>query len=102
MTTLHILNKSPQHAFPASQCRQFYSQGDAILLIEDAVYHALPDTFNKLCKAMAFTTPPPIYALKDDLDARGIFSSADKDIKVVSYHEFVELTMQHNKTSSWY
>ncbi len=44
----------------------------------------------------------PIYALKEDLLARGIFNQIDDSIQVISYDEFVELTSNHNNSSSWY
>ncbi|UZE97896.1 sulfurtransferase complex subunit TusB [Alkalimarinus alittae] len=100
MTTLHILNKSPQHPFPASQCSQFYSKADAILLIEDAVYYTLPDAFVSFLKH--YQTEPFIYALKEDIDARGISALAHPDIKVVTFDGFVELTAIHDKSTSWY
>ncbi len=105
MKTLHILNKSPKHAFPASQCARFYSQHDSILLIEDAVYYTLPTTyplFLAITELRALPTKPTIYALKEDIDARGISETTPNDVKLVTYEGFVELTASHDKSASWY
>lgn len=105
MKTLHILNKSPKQPFPASQCSRFYSKNDSILLVEDAVYYATPSTYLQLKSAPEFKNSlitPTIYALKDDIVARGISNHIHSDIKQVTYEGFVELTASHDKSSSWY
>lgn len=105
MTTLHILNKSPSHPSPASQCKRFYSHNDSILLIEDAVYYTLTASYQDFIKSPEFNkhdSHPSIYALKEDIDARGIAATTHKAVKVVNYDGFVELTASHDKTSSWY
>lgn len=81
---------------------RFYSKHDSILLIEDAVYYALTPTFYNFFNASEFKTTPTIYALKEDIEARGITAHAHNDIKLVTYEGFVELTATHDKSSSWY
>jgi len=105
MTTLHILNKSPKHPFPATQCARFYSEHDSILLIEDAVYYTITSTYHHLLSTpelKAREVIPVIYALKEDIEARGIAMPTHNDIKIVTYEGFVELTASHDKSSSWY
>lgn len=105
MKTLHILNKSPKHPFPALQCARFYSERDSILLIEDAVYYTIPSTYQHFLSTPELKDrqiTATIYALKEDIDARGIAMQTHSDIKVVTYEGFVELTASHDKSSSWY
>ncbi|WP_250658317.1 sulfurtransferase complex subunit TusB [Alkalimarinus coralli] len=102
MKTLHILNKSPKTPFPASQCARFISEQDSVLLIEDAVYYALPSTIPLLLSTSLQSETTAIYALKEDLEARGILALAHKGVQLVSYDGFVELTASHDKSTSWY
>ncbi|MFD2228630.1 sulfurtransferase complex subunit TusB [Alkalimarinus sediminis] len=105
MTTLHILNRSPKQPQPASQCARFYSNNDSVLLIEDAVYYATSATYQRLLNPFQLRKnqpTPTVYALVEDLEARGLASLIHSDIKPISYDQFVDLTVTHDKTSSWY
>jgi tRNA 2-thiouridine synthesizing protein B len=68
-------------------------QGEPILLYEDGVYAAVegPASGGLLSEALA---DHPVYALKADLDARGLSAVAD-GIQVVDYDGFVELVEEH-------
>lgn len=105
MKTLHILNKSPSHPFPASQCALFYSKHDAIILIEDAVYYTTLSAYQQFSNAPEFKAAgivPTIYALKEDAEARGVISNNNTGIEYVTYEGFVELTASHDKSTTWY
>ena len=113
MKTLHILNKSPQTPYPASQCARFYSHQDSIVLVEDATHYTLPIAYQEFMNQPGFkntsnpnpkkeNTAPVIYALKEDIDARGLNELAHQDIQIITYDGFVELTEHHDKSSSWY
>lgn len=66
---------------------------DAILLMQDAVIAAtLPHW------PAQFTQP--IYALKDDLVARGLLSKAPAPIQIIDYQGFVELTLKYDKVQA--
>lgn len=95
MSTLHTLNKSPSHKTLFEQLIEASEAGDAILLIEDGVYYCMQSTLNRRLQDM------PVYALKDDLLARGI-PDEESDTILASYEDFVELTTQHDKVINWY
>ena len=43
-----------------------------------------------------------IYALKPDLEARGLsLDNVIEGVKVVGYEEFVDLTTEHDSVQSW-
>lgn len=101
MNTLHIVNKSPEQPSPMDRCLNFSSEGDSLLLTEDGVYFALPSKLHKI-QPLFNTKQVTIYALEEDLIARGISKLTDDSIKTVNYDGFVELTATHSKSSSWY
>ena len=86
--SLHILN-SPSSL---SRCLFSLSDGDTIILIEDAVLLAASPmtlTFSDISVA----------ALTDDLDRRGIRPCPE--IKTLDYIGFVDLCVQHRHCLSW-
>lgn len=101
MTTLHIVNKSPEQPSIISRCLKFSSKNDSLLLIEDGVYFALHSTINTQLSNFEVKNIK-IYALEEDLIARGISDKTHNSIKTVSYDGFVELTASHNNSTSWY
>ncbi len=101
MKTLHIVNKSPEKPSIMERCLNFSSKGDSLLLIEDAAYFALPSTISKITSRLD-ALQIKIYALEEDLVARGINKKIHGSIQIVNYEGFVELTTTHNKSSSWY
>lgn len=56
---------------------------------------------------IAATLPLPsgefgkIYALDDDLSARGLTVLAENNIEVIDYQQFVKLTLDHQPIVSW-
>ena len=48
--------------------------------------------------------PPnnPVYGLREDLVARGLLEKHADAVDVIGFHKFVELTVQHDKTVSWF
>jgi len=95
---LHLINKSPYNSNSLDSCLKFAQKGSPILLFEDAVYGAMAGTSfeNKLADIMKDF---PVYALKEDLTARGV-TSVIPGVKEVDYAGFVELAEQH-KTCTW-
>lgn len=43
-----------------------------------------------------------LFALREDLQARGLESSVPAQVKLIDYAEFVALTCSHSKTISWF
>lgn len=88
MSTLHIVNQSPWSSHSWNRCLSVLSEGDALILIEDAVYAVNRDDLPANC-----------FVLEPDLRARGLTS---KDtVTCVDYSGFVELTCKHSRSVSW-
>lgn len=96
---LHIISCSPttgSGAFAAGF--KIASVSDAILLTGNAVYAALPHGEQHPLIELA---PCPVYALKDDLQARGVVGVSDA-ITVIEHPQWVQLTVEHEKSISWF
>ncbi|NIY93841.1 sulfurtransferase complex subunit TusB [Vibrio diazotrophicus] len=76
---------------------RYLQQDDAILLVENAVYASREHSeyFKQLVPATR------VFALEEDLLARGWLEKAEKNIQVINKFEFVELTVSHAKSISW-
>jgi tRNA 2-thiouridine synthesizing protein B len=95
---LHTINKSPFENNTFETCIRFLQPGDPILFIEDGVYAA--QAGNRFASQLeAIMKNNPVYALKPDLDARGI-STVTEGIGTVDYEGFVGLVEEH-QVSSW-
>lgn len=101
MSTLNIVNKSPFEKRSLDQCVGRTSQGDALLLIEDAVVAAVSGTAYEKPLSEAGKNMK-LYVLQDDLAARGF---ADKQMvggfTAVDYKGFVALAAEHDRVHSW-
>jgi tRNA 2-thiouridine synthesizing protein B len=102
MSTLHTINKSPfSHATLAS-CLQICGKHDGILLLEDGVFGGL---FSAPCAEELSTlinSGMKVYALINDVNARGLQEKIRKDICLTDYIGFVQLSIEHNCVQSWY
>ena len=99
MSSLHTVNKSPLVADALEQCLRAAMPGDAILLIEDGVYAAIPSSPAHLaCSAGGLK----LYALQADIDARGLASRVPASVQRVDDAGFVALCCHYRKTCSWY
>jgi tRNA 2-thiouridine synthesizing protein B len=97
MSILHLMNKSPYETANLDTCIDYMRDGDALLLIEDAVYAAI-----KSGKASARLGDVDVSVLGPDLAARGIGEDKLADgVKVVGYGEFVDLAAEKDKVQSW-
>lgn len=94
---LHIINHSPIE--PSLLGR--ISAGDAVLLIENAVYSVkrnsrVAERFEKAMGQMR------VLALGSDLEARGIGpDEIIPRVEVIDYSGFVDLTVEHSVVQSW-
>ena len=97
---LHTVNKSPSERNTLASCLQYATAGSAVLLIEDAVYGATKGNIatDIVKKAMSKLT---IYALKPDLEARGMVDKVMDGVKLIGFSEFVDLVTEHKNTQSW-
>ena len=92
MSHLHTVN-SARHL---TDCIRFLKQDDALLLIEDGVYcltttdlSQLPDSVN-------------VYALLDDVSARGLGQRPADCCELISSKAFVQLCCDHAKVINWF
>jgi tRNA 2-thiouridine synthesizing protein B len=97
---LHTVNKSPFEHKALETCLRFARQGSAVLLIEDGVYAAAKDTAvsTKMQEALKTVT---IYALKPDVEARGMQNRVMDGVRLVDYGGFVDLVVEHDAVQSW-
>ena len=97
---LHTVNKSPFDNKTFETCLKFAKQGSSILLIEDGVYAATAGTtFAK--QVQDALSRVSIYALKPDVEARGMQNRVMDGVRLVDYAGFVDLVVEHNAVQSW-
>lgn len=90
-TTLHILNKRPDHhRFQA--CLDALGPGDVLLLIENGVI-ALTDAGIHL--------PEGTHVLQADCEARGLATGPEDEVEQVDYLGMVYLTDRFSRVISW-
>lgn len=96
--TLHILNTFDSHGETTQRLlKSINPQNDAILLLEDGVYNAQAryiQPFIDIC--------PAIFAISDDIEARGINNMFNTAVTLANYEDFVRLTVEHDKSISWF
>ena len=102
MATLHTINKSPFTHTELKSCLGICRPGDAILLIEDAVYAIKAGSVWNQHLSEAADSGIKLYALKNDVLARGIIFETGFSIETVDYSGFVQLACVHERTQSWY
>ncbi|WWP00493.1 MAG: sulfurtransferase complex subunit TusB [Candidatus Dasytiphilus stammeri] len=94
---LHILFNSPYHC-DFSTLLRILSSDDEILLVQDGVILALEGS-RKLNSLKKYSVN--LFVLRDDVMARGLLSKISSSILLVSYDEFVKLTVLHVNLISW-
>jgi tRNA 2-thiouridine synthesizing protein B len=95
MATLHLVNKSTMSE-GLGRCLSLASAGDAVLLIEDAVYCALPASLSR------YTVPDVrVFALQSDVVARGLENKLHERVRTVTHAMFVELVATHQPIVTW-
>lgn len=101
MSVLHIVNKSPFDRNALDSCLRLAKADSAILLIEDGIY-AVQKNSAASAKMQQALASHQVFALKPDLDARGISpDSAIDGISLIDYDGFVKLTTEYDKLQSW-
>ncbi len=96
MSCLHILNRSPAAGLLAT-ARDTMSSEDALLLLEDGVFHVRqPGELATLPEGVT------IWFLAEDLRARGLGKSLPAGAESLDMDGFVDLCTRHNKTLSWF
>jgi tRNA 2-thiouridine synthesizing protein B len=97
---LHIVNKSPFERNTLDSCLRFCRNGSAVLLIEDGVYAATRGNAAEP-RIRAAMSQIKLYALRPDVEARGMQDAVIDGIELVDYGGFVDLVVAHNAVQSW-
>ena len=97
---LHIVNKSHAQSTSLQSCLRLAQPGQALLLIEDAVYAATSGGAASAGMADALKTLK-VYALQPDVDARGMNGKLVAGVTPIDYAGFVDLVAEHRNNQSW-
>ena len=94
---LHTLMSSP------FQCDYFLllrmlQPGDDLLLMQDGVLAAIED--NRLLPQL-LRSPARLWALKEDVEARGLAAQISSNITFIDYNDFVMLTVKQQQQMPW-
>ncbi|NLS14653.1 sulfurtransferase complex subunit TusB [Vibrio sp. SM6] len=76
--------------------RPLIHSSDVVLLVEAAVYLANPSHY-----AHAMLPSCSLYALSEDVTARGIMTLISNKIQQVDFSGFVALTETHSQNATW-
>lgn len=94
---LHTLSHSPWQLDISAQLRLIV-EGDDVLLLSDGVIAALEGSrFLDLLRSAPIT----LYALEEDIVARGLSGQISSSVVRVSYTDFVRLTVKHTRQLTW-
>jgi len=97
---LHIVNKSHDQSRCLHSCLRFASPGHALLLTEDAVYAATKAGSGASGVAEA-ALRLKVFALRPDLEARGMAARLIEGVTAVDYAGFVDLVAEHPTSQTW-
>lgn len=98
MSTLHLLSRSPFGDDSFASCLRLLGADDGLLLTGDAV-HALQLGTAPRALLEALPAGQPLFALDEDLAARGLATPAR--VTVVDYAGFVDLSLRFARVNSW-
>ena len=97
---LHIVNKSPSQTRSLESCLRMALPGSAVLLIEDGVYGATAGSSSE-ADVRAAVAKVRFFALRPDMEARGVTARALDGVTLVDYGGFVDLVAEHGTSNSW-
>ena len=94
---LHTLSVSPWQADIAAMLR-LIKEGDELLLLSDGVIAAIASgRFLEILQSASIS----IYALQEDIEARGLAGQIADSVIRVSYTDFVRLSVKHAGQLAW-
>lgn len=94
---LYILSVSPYKCdFPA--LLNLVTSADAILLVQDGVTAGVQDGDNL---GFLLEKKAALFALNEDILARGLEGKISSYIAPIDYTEFVKLTVEHHQSMTW-
>ncbi|TVU68865.1 sulfurtransferase complex subunit TusB [Cobetia crustatorum] len=94
---LHLLNRSPFSSRVYEDVLNAMGSEDQLLLIEDGVNGALSSAGHYLAGLEG-----RLFALREDLESRGLSGRCSESVIVVDVDGFVALTEAADKTISWF
>lgn len=102
MSILHTVNKSPFSQNTLASCIAICGEADGILLLEDGVFGAMTTAPWALKLSDLIRQGTKVYALEDDVKARGLLEKLLPGILLTDYARFVQLSIEHRCVQSWY
>ncbi|MEX0963038.1 MAG: sulfurtransferase complex subunit TusB [Pseudohongiellaceae bacterium] len=96
MSSLHTISHS-QSSILLESCLRVISENDAILFIEDGVYHC--------CSPFVLQTIGDsirLYGLREDMLARATLAQLDDRVEAIDNAGFVQLCCSYDKVVSWF
>lgn len=102
MGTLHTINKSSFSFNTLASCIRVCGHEDGILLLEDGVFGAITGAPCAEELQQLITQGVKVYALSDDIKARGLSEKIQHNIALTDYNGFVQLSITHRCVQSWY
>lgn len=94
---LYTLSRSPtQCDLPA--LLRLLVEDDDLLLLQDGVLAGLAASTHL---ELLISFSKSLYALQDDLEARGLIHYFSHKITIIGYNLFVELTEKHSSQMAW-
>lgn len=102
MSTLHTISKSPYVHTTLSSCLKVCIESDGILLLEDGVFGAIISAPGADELQLLIQHGVKVFALINDIKARGLEEKLAPNITLVDYNTFVQLTLAHRCVQSWY
>lgn len=97
MTILHTLHRSAWLS-DVSALLRVCKEGDALLLLQDGVTAAIAGS--RFLESLR-NAPITVYALKEDIDARGLSGQISDSVVRVDYTDFVRLAVKHPSQMAW-
>ncbi|MHA3024963.1 sulfurtransferase complex subunit TusB [Chromohalobacter israelensis] len=94
---LHLLNRAPSSSHVPRDVLRAMGAEDRLMLIEDGVYGALNTQVQHLPGLEG-----RLFALREDLESRGLAGRCDASVTIVDMDGFVALTEEAQRTVSWF
>jgi tRNA 2-thiouridine synthesizing protein B len=94
---LHIISLT-SNCFDIAAFLRVLAKNDAVLFVQNGVTNAISG--HRLPEILAEKNVA-VYALSEDLDARGLAGMLASTIAAVNYDEYVDLTVHHTPQLLW-
>lgn len=102
MSTLHTINKSPHTNNALASCLRVCTEHDGVLLLEDGVFGTTISAPGAGELQTLIQRGVKVFALINDIKARGLEEKLAPNITPIDYTQFVQLTLDHHCVQSWY